>query len=117
MTQYVELKLVLYVDSVNIVNRIYCTYDDCLFVSLFVILVYSSHKNVVNVESIIKLFIVYVMVIAPPLPLLHIIYKYLFCVLHVGYLHLTYKLMRICDKNTGKCFKFKQIFHFINEKN
>ena len=71
------------------------TYDDCLFVSLFVKLmkmtVYSSHKDVVKVESIIKLFIVYVMVIAPPLPLplLHIIYKYLFCILHVSYLHLT----------------------------
>ena len=101
MTQYVELKIVLYVDKVNTKNMIYCTYDDCLFVFLLVIPVYSSHKNVAIVEHIIKLFIIYVMVIALPLPLLHIIYIY-FCISHVSYLHLKLKLMRICDKNTGK---------------
>ena len=68
MNQYVELKIVLYVDSVNTINI--CTYDDYLFTfsSVIPLAIYSSHKNIAVVERIIKLFIVYVMVIAPPLP-------------------------------------------------
>ena len=51
----------------------------CLYFHLLSPSVYSSHKNTVIVKHIIKLFIVYmyVMVIVPPLPLMHIIKKYL----------------------------------------
>ena len=70
----------------------------CLYFHLLYPSVYSSHKNIAFVEHIIKLFIVYmlVMVIAPPA---HYIYNIYLCILHVSYLHLTYKLLRICDVN------------------
>ena len=50
----------------------------CSYYHLLYPLVYSSQKNSVIVEHIITLFTVYVMVIAPPLPLLHISYKYIY---------------------------------------
>ena len=55
MTQYVELKIVVYVDSVNTINiQHVCTYDDYLFIFSERHQI-SSHKNIAIVERIIKL--------------------------------------------------------------
>ena len=62
---------------------IICSYFHLLYPS-----VNSSRKNIAIVEHIIKLFTVYVMVIAPPLSLLHIIYKYLS--LYINYMSVIY---------------------------
>ena len=69
----------------------------CLYFHLLYPSVYSSHTNIAIIKRIIKLFIVYVMVIAPPLPLLHIIYTYLSLYITCQLSTFNIKLTRICD--------------------